>query len=157
MFWCTIKPNKVTGPYFFNDGSVVGDKYKRMSRYNFLPMDFNYHLTWFCNGMGLLHSTQYRSEKIWTKSFQIVVGRGVNWFRSLHGLLTCSRLTSFWGTTLKQKYSGIYSGRMFQISRKTFLKLLRVSLKKRFKRFSKTLKIDSLLKSCQNWIHFKIM
>lgn len=42
MVWCAISENEVIGPYFFDDGSVTGDRYKRMLRYYLFPKLSNY-------------------------------------------------------------------------------------------------------------------
>jgi len=33
MVWCAISKTEVIGPYFFDDGTVTGDRYKRMLQY----------------------------------------------------------------------------------------------------------------------------
>ena len=42
MVWCALSKNEVIGPYFFENGNVTGDSYKRMLRYYLFPKLRNY-------------------------------------------------------------------------------------------------------------------
>ena len=37
MVWCVVSKTDIIGPYFFEDGTVTGERYKRMLRYFFFP------------------------------------------------------------------------------------------------------------------------
>ena len=37
MVWCAISKRGIIGPYFFDDGSITGERYKRMLGYFFIP------------------------------------------------------------------------------------------------------------------------
>ena len=72
MVWCAISERDIIGPYFFEDRSINGERYKRMLRYFSYPSLPTTPETSNFNRMVHRRTMPFPSANIWIKSLERV-------------------------------------------------------------------------------------
>lgn len=139
--WYAISRTEVMEPYFSDDGTANGDKYKRVLRYFLFSKLANYSPDMIFRQAGApLHYTLQVKQYLNPKPPNGWMGKGglIPWPARSFDL---TQVNSFFRATWKIKYPASYL-RVFLTSKPKSVKLLRVIRKTHFKRCSKTFKID---------------
>jgi len=106
MVWCAISVKEIIGPYFFEDGTVTGERYKRMLRYFAFPRLRDYpETTIFQQDVAPLHFANTTTEYLDLKYPNRWMGRGgpIPWPPRSPDLTPCDYF--LWGHVKDKVYS----------------------------------------------------